>query len=298
MSSNYKLMVLLHFVLHQEAWDHRIGLAGSHDYRDSGPVIKERCFPSGKGMGSPLHCVMPSELTQLRKSDVRDTLGALPICPVALPYHLVQPVSFANTGMSFTACLFWPLKSALLSTVPGSSGGLKTWSRKPLIPSTLGQCMLYAGSLTPSTWLSSSYFSLIEHPSLAIFLSLSHFSALLLMSLGITKYIAWNLWGFFEGGPQLRYVSCHDYYAYWSVFVLGTDYDGNCQRKAKNLCGNFFRHFRIVSHWEIRWGEAGSPFLHGKGSEKKTKVTILHCSASASRTFSPLVLLNLSDLAI
>ena len=68
---------------------------------------------------------------------------------------------------------------------PGSSGESMTLHQKFLCP--LGQCMLYAGCQNPSMWLSSSYFCLIKHLSLAILLPLSHFSSLLPMFPGVTK---------------------------------------------------------------------------------------------------------------
>lgn len=178
---------------------------------------------------------------------MRDTAGTPPVSPV------------------------WQLTAALLSTVAERFWEvLKTLSQKSLLPCPLGQCQFFAGSPTSSMWLSSSYFDLIKHPSLAI-LSSSHFSALLPMSLGNHQINSLKSLGLLLGRPRLRHLPYHDHYACGLVFMLSTDYVGNCQSKAKSLYGNFTLDTVIMSHWETRWGEAGSVVSALQGLWKENK---------------------------
>lgn len=199
----------------------------------------------------------------------------------------MQPVPAASTCISFTDCLLWSLKAALLSTEAWKFQGIE--ALVPDVPVLLSLRAMYVLCWLPNFFhVIKSQLFLPDKTSFTVYfpfpVSLLYYPAC----------VSWGHWinclhmslGILLGNPKLRHLSCHDCYAYWSVFVLGADCVGNCQSKAQNLSKNFFRWSVIMSHREMRQGEEGQPFLSFKDYEKKTKVTILPCSAPASRTFS------------
>lgn len=131
------------------------------------------------------------------------------------------------------------------------------------------------------------FFSFLYKTSFVGFLSLSHGSALLPMCLVVIRSIACISQGLLLGGPTLRpQLSCPDYRACWPVLVLSTD-GRKLSKQSQEPEGSLFRHAEDISPWELRWGQEGQRFGCCKDSEKKRKVTILHDSASASRTLPP-----------
>lgn len=131
------------------------------------------------------------------------------------------------------------------------------------------------------------FFFLLDKTSFVGFLSLSRVSALLPMCLGISKSIACISPGPLLGEPTLRQqLSCPDSHECWSVLVLSTD-GWKLSKQSQEPQGNFLRHAEVMSWWELRWGQEGQRFRCCKDFEKKRKVTILHGSASATRTLPP-----------
>lgn len=191
----------------------------------------------------------------------------------------------------------WQLTAALLSMVAEKFWEvLKTLSQKSLLPCPLGQCQFYAGSLTSFMWLSSSYFDLIKHPSLAI-LSSSHFSALLPMPLGNHQINSLKSLGLLLGRPRLS--------TYPTMIIMHV---GQCLCLAQTVLETVKAKHRasmettldtvIMSHWEARWGEAGSVVSALQGLWEESKSNNLALLSISKQNILPLLLLNLSHLAI